>query len=269
MIRSAAGFGPKLAILIYPVDPDTLSPDRQATLEGARDAGAAGPHTSGLGLHRPAPEHEVEGAMARTAGTSARTQRLIAVAATCLLGAVTAFAIGRVFQGHAATYRLLAAALASALLACALERRNLLAATAVSAAALLVAIGILIFPATTWHGLPTVDTLHAIGRAAALVGQQARVQVAPSLPLAPLMLAALTATWAAVFSSHALAFRAGSPLLALLPPVALVAFADTVLDQFVKPALRRGVPRRGVAGHLRGRAPTPPGVGPGVDRTGP
>jgi uncharacterized protein (DUF58 family) len=35
LIRSAAGFGPKLAILIYPVDPDTLSPDRQATLEGA------------------------------------------------------------------------------------------------------------------------------------------------------------------------------------------------------------------------------------------
>jgi uncharacterized protein (DUF58 family) len=35
LIRSAAGFGPKLAILIYPVDPDTLSPDRQGTLEGA------------------------------------------------------------------------------------------------------------------------------------------------------------------------------------------------------------------------------------------
>jgi transglutaminase-like putative cysteine protease len=173
--------------------------------------------------------------MARTAGTSARTQRLIALASTCLLGAVTAFAIGRVFLGHPATYRLLVAALASALLACALERRNLLVATAASAAALLVAIGLLIFPATTWHGLPTLETLHAIGHAAGLVGEQARVQVAPSLALPPLLLAALTATWAAVFSAHALAFRAGSPLLALLPPIALVAFADTVLDQWVKP----------------------------------
>jgi transglutaminase-like putative cysteine protease len=173
--------------------------------------------------------------MARTAGTSARTQRLIALVATCLLGAVTAFAIGRVFQGHPATYRLLAAALASALLACAFERRNLLVATAASAAALLVAIGLLIFPASTWHGLPTLETLRAIGHAAGLVGQQARVEVAPSLALPPLMLAALTATWAAVFSAHALAFRAGSPLLALLPPIALVAFADTVLEQWVKP----------------------------------
>jgi transglutaminase-like putative cysteine protease len=41
--------------------------------------------------------------------------------------------------------------------------------------------------------------------------------------------------WAAVFSSHALAFRAGSPLLALLPPMALLAFADTVLQGLIKP----------------------------------
>ncbi len=66
--------------------------------------------------------------------------------------------------------------------------------------------------------------------AAGLVGEQARVQVAPTEPLPPLMLAALTATWAAIFSAHALAFRAGSPILALLPPIALVAFADTVLE---------------------------------------
>ena len=34
LLRSAAGFGPKLAVLIYPVDPDTLPVDRQAELEG-------------------------------------------------------------------------------------------------------------------------------------------------------------------------------------------------------------------------------------------
>jgi uncharacterized protein (DUF58 family) len=34
LIRSGAAFGPKLAILVYPVDPDTLPPDRQAQLEG-------------------------------------------------------------------------------------------------------------------------------------------------------------------------------------------------------------------------------------------
>ena len=173
--------------------------------------------------------------MAHAPRTPARTQRLIAVAATALLGVTTAMAIGRVFVGAATSYRLVAAALASAAIACAMERRNLLLATIVSAIALLVVIGLLIFPATTWHGLPTVDTLHAIGRAARLVGQEARRQVAPTVPLSPLVLAALAATWAAIFSAHALAFRAGSPLLALLPPIALVGFADTVLEEFIRP----------------------------------
>ena len=34
LLRSAAGFGPKLGVLIYPVDPETLPVDRQAELEG-------------------------------------------------------------------------------------------------------------------------------------------------------------------------------------------------------------------------------------------
>jgi transglutaminase-like putative cysteine protease len=173
--------------------------------------------------------------MARTNRATARAQRLNAVIATCLLAGAAAFALGRVFSGAGAPWRLFFAALASALLACALERRNLLLATLVSAAGLLVAIGVLLFPETTLHGLPTIQTLHAIARASQLVGQQAREQVAPTVPLRPLMLAALTAVWAAIFSGHALAFRAGSPLLALLPPVALVAFADTVLGPAVRP----------------------------------
>ena len=49
------------------------------------------------------------------------------------------------------------------------------------------------------------------------------------------MLAAVTAVWTAAFSSHALAIRAGSPLLAILPPIALVGFADTVLEDGARP----------------------------------
>lgn len=173
--------------------------------------------------------------MARTTGTTARSQRLIGLVATCLLGVTTGLAIGRVFLGHAATYRLVVAALVSAVLAVALERRNLLLATLISAAAMVVVIGIAVLPHTTWIGLPTLETLRAMTRAAGAVGEQARVQVAPTGPLPPLMLASLAATWAAIFSAHALAFRAGSPLLALLPPIALVAFADSVLEQSVQP----------------------------------
>ena len=100
---------------------------------------------------------------------------------------------------------------------------------------LALAIGLVVFPETTWYGLPTADTLRAALDAAALVGEQARIQPAPAEPIGPLLLAAVVSLWAAVFSAHALAFRAGSPLLGLVPPVALVAFADTVLEEFVKP----------------------------------
>ncbi|MGH2630542.1 MAG: hypothetical protein ACRDHI_08285, partial [Actinomycetota bacterium] len=173
--------------------------------------------------------------MARTQGTSARTQRVTAGVATSLVAAAAAIALGRVFAGNGPTLRLLVAGLASAALAAALERRNLLLATVVSVAGLTVAVGWLVFPGTTWYGLPTIETVLAVRDAAALVGEQARVQVAPSPPLAPLMLAAVAGTWASVFASHALAFRAGSPLLALVPPVALVGFADSVLEDAIRP----------------------------------
>jgi hypothetical protein len=173
--------------------------------------------------------------MARPQGTSARAQRVNATIATSLLAIATAVALARVFAGGGAVWRLGAAGVASGLLACAMERRNLLLATLVSAAGMLVAVGLWVFPDTTLHGLPTMHTLHAIGSASRHVGELARTQVAPTAPLRPLMLAALTSVWAAIFSAHALAFRAGSPLLALLPPVALVAFADTVMGESVRP----------------------------------
>jgi transglutaminase-like putative cysteine protease len=173
--------------------------------------------------------------MAHAAGTSARTHRLIGLLAALLLAAATALAFGRVFLGVVTTMQLLGVAIAAACLAVAFERRSLLLSTLASAAGLAIAVGLIVFPASTWHGLPTTDTLRAALDAAALVGEQARIQAAPAEPIGPLLLAAVVSLWAAVFSAHALAFRAGSPLLGLVPPVALVAFADTVLEEFVKP----------------------------------
>ncbi len=173
--------------------------------------------------------------MARPQGTTLRTQRLIALAAICAIAIATAFAFGRVFAGHGSTWRLMAVALASAAIAGALERWNLLLATLVSAALLAIAIGLILYPSTTWHGFPTLDTFRHAFDATRLVREQARLQVAPTLPLKPLMLASMIAIWAAIFSCHALAFRAGSPLLSLLPPIAMLVFADTVLEDLIKP----------------------------------
>jgi transglutaminase-like putative cysteine protease len=173
--------------------------------------------------------------MARPQGTSPRAQRLIALAAVSAIAIATAFAFGRVFAGHGSTWRLMGVAVASAVVASALERRSLALAALVSAAMLAVAIGLVVFPGTTWHGLPTLDTLRHALDASHLVREQARIQAAPAPPLKPLLLASVLAMWTAIFSCHALAFRAGSPLLALLPPIAMLAFADTVLEEFVKP----------------------------------
>ena len=60
-------------------------------------------------------------------------------------------------------------------------------------------------------------TLHRAVSAFGSVASTSSVQVAPAPPLAPLMLAGVTAVWTAAFAAHALAFRARSPLLASLP----------------------------------------------------
>jgi len=173
--------------------------------------------------------------MAHAVGTSARSHRLIGLLAALFLAAATALAFGRVFLGTVTTMQLLGVAVGAASLAVAFERRSLLLATVASAIGLAIAVGLIVFPASTWYGLPTADTLRAALDAAALVGEQAKIQAAPAEPIGPLLLAAVVSLWAAVFSAHALAFRAGSPLLGLVPPVALVAFADTVLEEFVRP----------------------------------
>ncbi len=174
--------------------------------------------------------------MAHTQGHApARAQRLTTLAAICALALTSGAAFGRIFEGAGATWRIVAAALLSALIAWGLERRSLLLAIVVSAAALVWFVAVVVFPGTLWHGLPSLDTVRAAVDAAALVSGQAKAEVAPTLPSPPLMLACIAGVWAAIFSSHALAFRAGSPVLALIPPLAVVIFADTVLDQFVRP----------------------------------
>lgn len=151
------------------------------------------------------------------------------------LDAVAAAAFGRVFRGPGTAFRLALAAAVCVLLAAALERQNVLVATAASAVGLAVAIGVTVYPETTWHQLPTAATLRTVLRSWDAVGRTAASEVAPALPLRPLVLAALTAVWAASFSSHALAARARSPFLAILPPAALVAFATVLMQDGPRP----------------------------------
>src|SRR5262245_14344418 len=173
--------------------------------------------------------------MARRADPAPGHQRLLGLAAVAALSVATALAFGRVFTGRLPTLELIGVALASVAVAVAFERRGLLLATPASLLGLALAIAWIVLPQTTLYGIPSLRTLRALGRSLEFVGQQARERVAPTPPLPPLMLAAVTAVWTAAFSSHALAIRAGSPLLAVLPPIALVGFADTVLEDGARP----------------------------------
>jgi TgpA N-terminal domain/Transglutaminase-like superfamily/Domain of unknown function (DUF4129) len=173
--------------------------------------------------------------MAHTEGTTPRLQRLSALIAISLVAIAVGFAFGRILVGHGATYRMVAVGLVSGILAWATERRGMLVATLLSAVALLFAVTWLSAPHATWYGLPTVNSMRALGTLATLVGAQAREYVSPAPATPALLMAGAIAVWAAVFSCYALAFRAQSPLLALVPPLALVVFADSVLDDQMKP----------------------------------
>ncbi|HZD18982.1 MAG TPA: DUF3488 and transglutaminase-like domain-containing protein, partial [Actinomycetota bacterium] len=174
--------------------------------------------------------------MAREQDQATGHQRFVALVAVAGLAAATAFAFGRVFLGREPTLELVVAALASVLIATALERRGLVLALLASLIGLVFAVTWLVLPQTAWYGLPSLRTLRAVGRCLELVGQQARIQAAPTPSFPPLMLASVTAVWTAAFSTHALVGRAGSPLLAALPAVALVGFADSVMDDGTRPA---------------------------------
>ena len=173
--------------------------------------------------------------MAHTSGTPARVQRLSALAAILAVAFASAMAFGRILQGSGATWRLLAVGAASGAIAWATERRGMLLATLCSALGLLLALTWLAAPQTTWFGFPTAESLRILGSLATQVGGQAREYVSPAPPTPALILAGTIAVWAAVFSCFALAVRAQSPLLALIPPLALIVFADSVLDDVVRP----------------------------------
>jgi transglutaminase-like putative cysteine protease len=166
---------------------------------------------------------------------TATAQRLVLLISVALLAVAGAVAFGRVFRGSGPSLRLGLAAAVAVLLAGALERRNVLVATLASGAGLAVMIGWLIFPETTKYLLPTATTYRATVHAWGAVGRVAAQEVAPTAPFDQLFLAALTAVWTAAFSAHVLAVRARSPLLALIPPGALLAFTSLLLEDGPRP----------------------------------
>jgi TgpA N-terminal domain/Transglutaminase-like superfamily len=173
--------------------------------------------------------------MAAQSEAADTTDRRFLVTALALLGAVTGAAFGRVFVGTASAVELALAGVLAVLVAAAFERRHLALALGVGALALLEVLALLVFPRTTWAGIPTLDTARGIIDVLSRVSDRAAQEVAPARALPSLMTASLIAVWAAGTASHALAVRARSAVLPLLPPAALLAFAGVVSKDGSRP----------------------------------
>lgn len=169
------------------------------------------------------------------AGSASAGDRRVLVSALALLGGVTGITFGRVFTGTHPAVRLAIAGVLSVAIAAALSRRHLALSLAASAAGLLFALGVLVFPTTTWLGLPGPATLAAIADALGIVTDRAATEVAPAPPLDSLMTASMMAVWSASTAAHALAVRSGSALLPILPAAALLAFAGVVTEEPPRP----------------------------------
>ncbi len=161
--------------------------------------------------------------------------RRVLLVALALLGGVTGAVFGRVFLGTHPALRLAAAGVLAVAIAILMARRPLVLSLLASAAGLLVALGLLVFPGSTWWGVPGPGTVEAILRSLNLVTQRAATEIAPAPPLAPLMTAAMMAVWSASTAAHALAIRSGSTVLPILPGAALLAFSGVVTEDPPRP----------------------------------
>jgi len=173
--------------------------------------------------------------MATARQATGETDRRVLVGALLALGAVTGATFGRVFAGTAPAVRLAAAGALAVAVGALLVRRPLALSLVASAAGLILALGVLVFPRTTWAGLPTDDTIRSILLALERVGERAAKEVAPAPAFASLMTAGVIAVWAAGTAAHALGVRSRSAVLPLLPPAALLAFTGVVTEEGPRP----------------------------------
>jgi transglutaminase-like putative cysteine protease len=148
---------------------------------------------------------------------------------------VTGVTFGRVFAGTAPAVVLALVGGVAVGVSAGMSRRNLVLSLVAGAGALFLLMTWTVFPRTSWFGVPTDDTIRALGTALGRSTERVAKEVAPAPPLDALMAPAMIAVWAAGTAAHALAVRSRSVVLPLLPGAALLAFAGVVAEDGSRP----------------------------------
>lgn len=164
-----------------------------------------------------------------------RAQRVLITAAVALMASASAIGLGRVFIGREPSVKLTLAAVGAVVLAGLTRRLPVVVSAIVSVLALVVVLGWLFFAPTTFYGVPTLSTVEGLRGLAGLASSEIQTQIAPTVALGGLMVAALAGVWIASWASHCLAARAGAPLLAAVPCLALFTFSDIIVDEGSRP----------------------------------
>jgi hypothetical protein len=132
----------------------------------------------------------------------------------------------RVFEGTGFLPKLVAAALGGHLVAAVLRRRRVpgvLSALLLYLAFLLVG-ALVIFPGTTFAGLPTLETARAVVDAVSTSWARVGEEIAPVDPEPGFLVVAFAATWLSAVVADRAAFRWWMTLQALVPATALFRF---------------------------------------------
>jgi transglutaminase-like putative cysteine protease len=173
--------------------------------------------------------------MAAASESTGQADRRVVLAALLGLGTVTGVAFGRVFAGTAPAVMLALVGGVAVGVAAGMSRRNLALSLLAGLAALFVLMAWMLLPRATWYGVPTDDTVRALLTALERSTERVAREVAPAPALDALMAPAMIAVWAAGTSAHALAVRARSTILPILPGAALLAFAGVVAEDGSRP----------------------------------
>lgn len=160
-----------------------------------------------------------------------RRTNLLGLGALTLLVAAATIGLARVFVAGSALPTLLAGALGSLAIAALLRRLPGILAALLAEIAVAWLVVALVARGTLENGFPTLRSGQALLRSLADAIAAGRTTVAPVPATRPFLAAALLAIGAAVVAAHAALIRGRRPLLAIVPLVALPAFADLALGR--------------------------------------